>query len=357
MNLNDISPSFLNFSTSNLDFIAEITDTSILNNYDGLLVHVNSFGIDSLGNVYIPQMNSTINVYNNKGGYKYSIGRGGRGPGEFLRLFSFDFSDDYKKLYVLDALEVEVFQLINGNYVYERSHIHNLLNVKSICSMGNSIFISGFSFTDPGFKNLSNMDRIASLPIQHFSIEPFELIKSFGYEYRSHIDMPQFNRFMSGTELACNSSTNTILGQLVSFPYMFGYSIEGDVKWISKFSNFLSTNFIEDSRPSVIPANEDVYHRIYPFREMHNSKYEMIQIGYHMPYWYNYAKSQGENPKKPTFEGSTYKTILIDSETGILKSIESDYMIGAINNDKALLIEITDSSYYKNKIEIYKFKQ
>lgn len=352
--LNDINPSYLDLSPPSLHLRSTISDTSITNDYNNLLLHVSKFDIDPNGYVYIPQMYSTINVYDENGHYLYSIGGEGRGPGEFLRLYAFDFSEDFKKLYVLGGMKVEVFALVGKRYEYEKSLIHNLLNVKSICTMKGKLYISGFSFTESGFKNNPDSDRIASLPIHQFqSEEPFNLIRSFGFEYRSHIDMPQFNRFMTGTELACNADTETIIGQMVSFPYMFGYTVDGTIKWISTFENFISTIYKEDSRPSVIPYNEEMYHRVYPFREIYNSEFELLQIGYHYPFWYGYARSQGENPERPSPEGSTYKTLLIDSETGHLKSINTEFMIGAIRNETILRIDVIDSVNHINRISLY----
>lgn len=352
--LNDISESDLNLSTSALSLRSTISDTSTTNDYNNLLLHVSKFDIDPSGYVYIPQMYSTINVYDENGSYLYSIGRGGRGPGEFLRLLAFDFSEDFEKLYVLGGLKVEVFTLAGKRYEHERSFIHNLLNAKSICTMKDKLYISGFSFTESGFKNDSESDRIASLPIHQFqNEEPFNLIRSFGFEYRSHIDMPQFNRFMTATELACNAATETIIGQMVSFPYMFGYTMDGTIKWISKFENFLPTIYKEDSRPSVIPDNQEMYHRVYPFREIYNSEFELLQIGYHYPFWYGYAQSHGEHPEISNPEGSTYKTLLIDSETGYLKSLNAEFMIGAIRNETILRIDVVDSVNHVNRIAIY----
>lgn len=337
--------------------VSAISDSSYRDNYDGKLIYHEKIAIDPSGNIYIPHIKSAINVYDSLGKYSYSIGRGGRGPGEFHRLYSFDFSEDYNKLYALDAFEVEIYHLKNGKFEYEKTLTHNLVVLNSICVLGDYFYISGFSPSPPGFKNKSPEDRIASYPINKFRIDNLELVKSFGFEYQAYNDLPQFNRFMSEMMLTCNGTSNTIVGQLKDFPYMFGYSPDGKVKWISKFNNYAGTQFIEELTPSLslLPSNEEVYSKFYLFKDINDSKFELLQAGYEYPYSYLLARSRGENPVPLEIDGPKYRTILVDSETGKLQMSDAYGLIGAVRENQAILIEVLEEEQYVNQVSLYEY--
>ena len=90
--------------------------------------------IDNSNRIYISRESfNSISVYNRDGIYIYSIGRGGRGPGEFQRVIDFEFSNDKKELYVLDFFEIEKFTLEGDEYVYNKSYPHNMLMVYDFC--------------------------------------------------------------------------------------------------------------------------------------------------------------------------------------------------------------------------------
>lgn len=335
-------------------FKTTISD-SLLNDYYGLLMHLAKMDIDPSGNIYIQYQNTTIKVYDSTGTYSYSIGKSGRGPGELFKLYSFDFSQDYKKLYLLGAFKVEVFSLIDGVYEYDTSFVHKFMSPRSICVLGNHLYIGGFLYSDAGLENESETNRIASYPIHKMHIDSFELARSFGFEYRAYNDLPQFNKFMSETILTCNHSSNTVIGQLKDFPYMFGYTPDGKIKWISKFDNYLSTEFTETIKPSLslIPSNQEVYNRLYPFRKIHGSGYELIQAGYQMPYWYLLALSRNENPEPIEIDQPLFRTILVDSENGELHMSDAYGLIGAVRDNKMVIIDFLDRDQLINKVLLY----
>lgn len=331
-----------------------ITDSTLVNDFDGL--PPTKMDMDDKGNIYILQgERNRINVYDKEGSYQYSIGQYGRGPGEIEYLYSFDFNEDYSKLYILDFFQVEIYRLVNGRYEPLTAFTHNLIELNTICILDESIYISGFTFVKPGTRNNAE-NRIESLPIQKFDAEHFEHLSSFGFEYRSFSDIPQFNRFMSKNVLACNKKTNTVVGQMKDIPYMFGYSPEGDVKWISKLSNVVGTEFTETTRPSVIPTNESVFYHFQDFREIYNSKYELIQTELREPFSFSRALARGEILPLPQIDGPDYTTIIVDTETGELFVSHNYGVIGAIRDNKAILFDVDRSATGReNTIYLYEY--
>lgn len=328
-----------------------ISDSSFQNNYDGNLP--SKIDIDTNGNVYIVQSaQERINVYDRKGSYRYSIGKPGRGPGELYWLLSFDFSEDYKFLYILDAFEVDIYKLKDNTYEYESSFLHNLVNLNSICVLDDFIYISGFTYVKGGTINPVE-NRHPSLPIHKFDIDNEKLIASFGYEYRSIRDLPQWNSFMSKTKLACNESTKTIVGQLKDLPYMLGYDTNGEIKWISKFDNFTGTLFSETKRSGLMPTSDVVYYEFQNFREIHSSKYELIQTEYREPDDYVEAFFKGEPLEMSEIEGPEYTTIIVDTENGNLFLSGEYRAIGAIRDNKALLIDNHRHVYGNDNTVLY----
>ncbi|MTI87296.1 MAG: 6-bladed beta-propeller [Balneolaceae bacterium] len=342
------------FPKDTLEFVAEITDPNSDYSYDGMLLYNSRILIDHNNNIYVQDGANTIVVYDSTGHFQYSIGRPGRGPGEFLRLFSFDFNSNFSKLYALDAFEIEEFELINGKYEYKKSYIHGLVMVEDICVLENNLYISGFNSSPPDSASNSISDLLNS-PISQFRITPFEFQNTFGYTYKSYHDWNSFNRAMSKSKLACNEQTQTVVEQKLHFPFMFGYTPEGERKWISKFENFIHTEFTETSEPILFESNQSYFHRIYPFKELNNSPYEMLQIGYHYPFSYLNAKANTNTPQpsKPTLPHPIHRTILVNTENGKLSYSENYSLIGALKDKMQVMIDVVDSVNYQNRIVLY----
>lgn len=89
--------------------------------------HNDNFRVDDSGRVYIESQRS-IHVYNNNGDYKGSIGREGRGPGEFLTIHSIAVNN--RLLYVYDANQSRISVFDTDSF-----ELNNEINVQSINNM------------------------------------------------------------------------------------------------------------------------------------------------------------------------------------------------------------------------------
>ena len=123
-------------------YIATIGD-SIKNLYTRSRV---KFDIDNQNTIYISNPNTnSVDLYSIEGEKLGSIGRRGYGPGELLRLKTFDFSSDFKTIYLLGELEIEVFEYINSEYKHVTTIEHGFLRVYDMCVLDDEIYVSGYA--------------------------------------------------------------------------------------------------------------------------------------------------------------------------------------------------------------------
>lgn len=305
-------------------------DTLLQNDYHGILP--SKFQFDDRNNIYIQQWTTnSINVYSQQGEYLYSIGGSGLGPGEFRYIRSFDFNENFRTLYVLDLFKVDVFSLKEGKFVYKTTFDHELFSPETICVLDSSIYISGFR------KDSKKIEGINKYDLENYSFK-----KSFGYGYISYQDIFQHGRTLSQMLITCNNKSETIIGQLKEFPFVFGYSPDGSQKWVSKIDSYISPEFPETSEPSLlIRANTEIYNRFYPFINSELNEFEVIQIGYFFPAEYLYDIMTGKNPAKPALNGreEMIHTIIIDTYSGKLFNSKRFDLIGAINDGTVILLD------------------
>jgi len=328
------------------------SDTLQTNQYFGLLP--SQFDIDYKGFIYVLQWTtSTINVYDSLGVFHYQIGRQGRGPGEFLKPSTFSFDSEYNTLYVLDWPEVEIYKRIDNRFVHDSSFTHNLVYSSTICVLDDYIYINGF-LSKP--KRNENINQFKS--INRFKLSTFEHDKSFGFEYIPISDVLNFKRILSETFLACNQETNTVIGQLKHFPYVFGYDLEGNNKWISNIQNITNPEFTETKGVELtLISNVEIYNNFYPFRNVDLDEFELIQIGQRFPPDYISDIINERNPKMMKFSDPRYHTVLVNSKNGELSVSHKYDLIGAYKDNLLLYIEVDENSISpENKLYVKKFK-
>lgn len=277
------------------------------------------FGSDGLLYMTDKKMKN-IAVLNRKSEKVYTIGREGRGPGEFIQLVTFDFSEDYSRLYVLVALDIEIFKREGNTYVYERTLYHNMLRAYDMCAMNGRLYVSGYRVPENEINAFKERKRNAadltvSGPILTFDVESEVQTDAFGYMYEANTEMKTYSGMLSKSMLDCNTTTNTIVSQFQYFPYMIGYDPGGDIKWVNRFENFRSAEAIEEQNKERGPtlrqySNEAPFDSFLNFREMNTGKYSVIQ---------QHVLAHQEAPaavRKEIIKKNLIKTVLINSETG-----------------------------------------
>ncbi len=312
-----------------------------------------SIGVDE--RIYIKHYHSnSIRVYDKYGKFVYSIGRGGRGPGEFQRIGAFEFDDSEQYLYVIDefGFKIEVFQNTGNTFIYDRSIYHSYIKATDICQLGDHLFISGYSISD----TQEGGDLPISNPIARIHIETGNLETSFGYIYPSYSSFSNFSLRLSETMLSCNAQTQTVIGHLEYFPYLFGYNPEGEIKWISKLDGYVSVQFTEfkkseNQNPGLIRfSNKDIHNVKYPVQKLDVGSYSLLQFGWGGPqpiagYSPPPIRSEDKEPR--------YRTILIDTETGELFHSDAYPLIGAMRNGKMVTYEILEPYQIRFSLNTY----
>lgn len=320
---------------------------------------------DLEGNLYILQNHTnSINVFNQTGEFQYKIGRSGNGPGEFRSINTFDFSDDYKKLYVLDNFKVELFTKTQEGFKYERTFFHELQGSFDLCILDDFLYISGYKISKEILESIeeselehNKLKKIKnsgiSKPIHRYNRHTGKYEFEFGFLYKTDTGIGPLGALLSETMLSCNQKSKTITGIIKYYPFIFGYNISGSQKWISKIEDFESIQSIE-KRPkagsSVSPSlirysNKNIFNRYLPIRSS-SSEFLFVQTIYSLPQKSFAEKANLSLPKPPI------KTLQLNTYNGELTQLSFHKLVGTLNNN--VFVEVDNSSDRTALISIYK---
>jgi hypothetical protein len=349
----------LDFSNHNPDYLPSLFDfNSIVDSYqinknpdpeNDFYVYPTKVDIDKENFIYIlHEISNSIHVYNSFGELISKIGRGGRGPGEFLDIQTFTFSEDKEVLYVLDFMKVEIFKRKDGKFTYHDSIKLKFSRAFDMCNIGNALYVTGSILSDPEKTN-----DFKFFPISKIDLSSGKTLKQFGFEYKSVTNLPIYTTILSETLLDCSSHTQTIIAISRNFSYIFGYDTNGNKKWTSNIDSFLNREFIEFKdpkyqRPGLIPhSNEGLYHRKFRTRTIQAKEYSLLQVEHIKPQkWFG-----NPNMERPS---SNYRTILLNSETGQMESSDGYSLILYKDSNTVITFEKADSDTSKF---IFKFNK
>ena len=100
-----------------LVLIKELTIESDEKNPEQMFYHASPIKADTDGNIYVEEVeNGTIKKFSPQGDYLFTIGRKGRGPGEFFGTFNFLFDKD-TIITVFDLNRISRFNSKNGHFL------------------------------------------------------------------------------------------------------------------------------------------------------------------------------------------------------------------------------------------------
>jgi len=306
--------------------------------------------IDPQGFIYISQTyTNSIKVYDSLGVYQYSIGGGGDGPGEFKGLLTFSFDENYEHIYALDYFKVEIFSRENGKFKYLNSISHELLHSYDLCIINNDLFISGFKIEekDSKEKNANKSYDIKSkvtAPIAKFSLKDLEYKFSFGFEYPSRSGYGTYEGILSNMMLSCNEASQTVIGYQKLLPYVFGYDLAGNQKWVSRINGYEFPRHTEFKKrqyrnPGLIKyTNEKHYFRRFPVQPIYHQRYELLQLVSFNPH------SKRAAPGVRRLKERIFRSILIDVSTGEMHYSDAYGHIGAKRGDMVITAERAQES-------------
>jgi len=184
---------------------------------------IDDVAIDGQERIYILDgAKQLIRVFDENGNFIQTVGKKGRGPGEFELAGSMAILND-SLLYVSNGYRIEKFQISDKEILFVETVNFNS-RYSSFCIIGSKFF----ALEEVTFQKASNSINIA--PIQAFKLPALEKLYSFGRAYQS--DNPMVVGRLSSGRLTCNVSENIVLYTNLIFPIIQGFSsIDGTMKW------------------------------------------------------------------------------------------------------------------------------
>jgi hypothetical protein len=175
--------------------------------------------------------------------------------------------------------------------------------------------------------------------IHAFNVDTGEHTDSFGQTYNSYSGNPIADANLSRTFLACNETTNTIIGLFANYGYFFGYDLQGESKWISKVNNIKRLQIKETGIHSPTPGYGGVPNStadsFTSFRET-DLQMELIQI---------------------IRDDAEVSTLYLDSETGELIYGRSSSIIPVSKTQSVgATITLHDNEYNSMSIQTIEFE-
>jgi hypothetical protein len=187
-------------------------------------------GIDTLGRAYVlDSQYQEIRVFSPEGRYILTVGGPGQGPGEFQDPEAIEVLGDQRVLVADRGGILKIFAPSDSQGLVETESINLGYPPESLCAMGGFVYLRGWS-EDGGVIHKHRLDGSKVL--------------SFGIPYRSP------SRFVSrqltkGT-IACVPRTKTVIDLSLLFPFVRGFSEDGDLMWTAEIPGFLQMEIIEE---------------------------------------------------------------------------------------------------------------
>lgn len=278
--------------------------------------------IDPNKNIYVQKNRSNyISVYDKEGKFLYLIGRNGNGPGEFTNLTTFEFNENYSKIFALDGLQIEVFERkLNNKFVYIYTVNHKLNMTKDLCLLNGKLYVYGFKYTknDSSFQKTGFFPNItSSSPIHEIHPTKGEILNSFGTLYKSVSGAPPLDAILSNGNIECIDESEILVHSLNNFGFFFGYKFSGEHIWTSNINDFKFNTLVEKNINSPNPGigfnNNDSFNILLPIHLFKNDLL-ITQIISSRQFQTLKQFKQIDSSNNDIFP----TTVLIDSKTGHL---------------------------------------
>jgi len=188
-----------------------------------------------------------IQVFHRNGSFLTTVGRKGRGPGEFESAQSMAvFADSL--LLVSNGFRIEKFDISGPDITFVET-LRFAERYRDLCVSGNRLFAHNHVSYEEA--NAANENKLHT--VQVFGLPEFTRLFSFGRPYLS--DNPMAVNRLSVGEISCNNSSATVVFTHSRMPVLQGYDIQGgQLEWHSYLRGMHHvkiTETIRGGRPSL----------------------------------------------------------------------------------------------------------
>lgn len=162
-----------------------------------------------------------IRAYGPDGEFQFAFGRLGQGPGEFQDPEAMA-RDENGTLVVTDrGRRTKVLTPADTTLILEEDFTVDI-SANDVCAMGGRIYAQGFS-------------EASGSVIQVYTLKGEE-VGTFADPYQS--TNPVARMTLSQGALECSREANTVVATFTYMPTVYGYSPDGELRWMSKLANF-----------------------------------------------------------------------------------------------------------------------
>lgn len=207
-------------------------------------------GIDSDGMIYVlDDRLSSVRVFSPSGKFRYSLGRSGRGPGEFIapRAIALSRNGD---VYVTDATRrIHAFRKTATAHAGGDSQ-NTQVPIDDLCLMGSLVV----AHSRPLVRN----------EVIYILNDSGRVVRTFGELYRSPNNY--VNMEIARGKIACAPNESIVLySPSTVIPEIRGYDLEGRLRWVAKISGYRAIDLYQ---PAARPQNyrvgvpESGFHRV-----------------------------------------------------------------------------------------------
>ncbi len=279
--------------------------------------HISAVKLDSEGNIYILDSGySEVRVFNSEGIFLYSVGSEGRGPGEFFYPKDMEVDTNGRIIVVDRARRKTIFEQTGSTHQYEETRSLSVVPVK-LCNQGGIVYVQGVSVGGPSnviFSYSSGGDSLGA----------------FGSSYKSSSDMVQ-SVFGEG-HIACSRDPSQIIYAPRLLPIIYSYSLEGEIQWVAKISDFEALKVIENKRGDSGSSSVSM--------NLRSSMHDQISGIIALPQKYAIVQVASITPESVEGEGEKYA--VLRSYVMLSKSGEAVY----IGDSLPRIIAITKDHFY-----------
>lgn len=312
---NEMSSNTGNEMSENVDFQYDKYKTvhTIGEEQKNLIGFVKEVVVDKFGKIYVlDDRQQKVFVYDEKGGYKETLGGRGSGPGELTYAKSLTVYQD-SLLLISNRYRIEEYTISEDSTHFNRTVELNK-NIKSICSAGDELFIHNGDLIRSGAinENEQNANMIHSVRVPGYDIQ-----YSFGASYSS--DSPVMIERLSLGRIFCSRNNHKLTYVSDRLNTIHGYSKEdGELIWESSIHNLNFPKFEEimvNGNPGLqmVPSENNVFDTILS-PVILNNDVVLIQVD----------RREVTNPE--TFESNvSVLTFLADLKNGKISRYEGDF--------------------------------